>query len=52
MYAAVASIGRILHRGELVQTCARVPLQNFEYLLLKKYDEKENVILALDLMGM
>ncbi len=45
-----ASIGESF--AELVQTCATVPLQNFEYLLLKKYDEKEYDILALDFMGM
>ena len=38
--------------GELVQTCASVPLQNFEYLLLKKYDEKNYGILVLDFKGM
>ncbi len=35
-----------------VQTCASVPLQNLEYLLLKKYDEEEYYILALDFMEM
>ncbi len=35
-------------RGEVVQTCASVPLQNFEYFLLKKYDEEALDILALD----
>ena len=33
---------------DLVQTCASLPLQNFEYLLLKKYDEEEFDILTLD----
>ncbi len=40
------------HRKELVQTCASVPLQNLTYLLLKKYDEKELGIIALDLKDM
>ncbi len=38
-------------RGELVQTCASVPLQNFEYLLLEKYDEKEFGILSIRFQG-
>ncbi len=33
---------------QLVQTCAKVPLQNFRYLLLKRYDEEDFDILALD----
>ncbi len=37
------------YRG-LVQTCASFPLQNLEYLLLKKYGEKEHDILALGFM--
>ena len=39
-------------RGELVQTCASVPLRNLEYLLPKKCDEKEDEIPALDFMEM
>ena len=38
------------HMEDLVQTCASVPLRNLEYLLLKKYDEKDYDILALDFM--
>ncbi len=40
------------HREELVQTCASVPLQDLEYLLLEKYDENEYDIIALDFMEM
>ncbi len=40
------------HSGELVQTCASVPLQTLEYLHLKKYDEKKHDILALGFMEM
>ena len=39
-------------RGELVQTCASVPLRILEYLLLKKYGEMEYDTLALDFMEM
>ncbi len=41
-----------MHRAELVQTCASVPLRNLEGLLLKKYDEEEIDILALDFQQM
>ena len=35
------------NKQNLVQTCASVPLRNFEYLLLKKYDEERFDIVAL-----
>ncbi len=52
MHAAAAYAGSIGYRRELVQTCASVPLRNFEYFLQKNYDEKEYDILALDFMEM
>ncbi len=42
----------MMYRGELVQTCASVPLQNFECLLLKKYEEEEFDLLAFDFQEM
>ncbi len=41
-----------MQRGELVQTCASIPLRNLEGLLLKKYDDEEFDILALDFQEM